>query len=330
MKSLLKVSAPALFTILLPLATACSSDARQDASQVRNLEEFDPNDFNAGMAFEFLVNPAYTRTGEHDAEAVEPVRAPWLASVDAFAEEREWRNLVAYQKSTVDGNADDIAAHNLALKAVLSAAPAGESGFSLAEAKQLYKKLVSQPQVTSHGTFDPEYSIGFCFGRAMIVHAFAKNAFVRDGDTTRSLKDVPVRKIWVTGPMGQWKHHVATMVLAKEADVGFWVIDNFVGSVKSATDWMTQISATYPTVKVMYNVTRANRFSEANSLRYYQVLLDDPFFNGFFREFLVTNVPPINANGGIDFTPPSTPTSPSSPVVEGSFGGSTPTPLNVP
>lgn len=326
-QSLLKISLLSFAIVLVPTITACSSGAEQNASSVRELGDFDPTNFNSGIAWENMVNRAYTRTGEHDAEVVDAESRAWLDSVDAYAQEREHRNLVTYQKTTP---AAEIAAHNLEMKALLTRATADSKGFSQDEAKQIYKKMVNQPQVTNHGDFDPEYSIGFCFGRAMIVHGFAKNAFVKDGEEIISKKDVPVRKIWVTGPMGQWKHHVATMVMAKEEGVGFWVIDNFVGKVMSASDWMDRIQATYPTVKVMYNVTRANRFSEANSLRYYEVLLDDPFFNDFFREFLIRNVPAINAAGGIDFTPPAAPTPAATPAAaEGSFGGATPTPLNI-
>lgn len=285
------------------VASGCSSavESHQDASTVKDLEDFDPATFNGGDSFEYLVNPTYTRNGEHAAEMLAEADRPWLAAIDAFAEEREYRNFVVYQQET---DADAIAEHNAALASLLTRESETTEGFSLAQARGLYRLLVTQPQVTDHGHYDPQYSIGFCFGRAMMVHGFAKNAFVRGPDAEIvSKKTVPARKIWVTGPMGQWKHHVATMVAAQEAGVGFWVIDNYVGTVKSAADWMTHLRTSFSTANVMFNVSRANRFSEANDLRYYQVLLDDPFFNDFFRDFLVATVPPLLANGGVELTP---------------------------
>ena len=81
-----------------------------------------------------------------------------------------------------------------------------------------------------------------------------------------------------------------------------------VGRVVTAVEWMAHLLRDFPSANVLFNVSRANRFSEANALRYYEVMLDDPFFHDFFREFLTTNVPAINANGGVDISPVSTPT----------------------
>lgn len=289
-----------VLVVSLSLAACGPQTARPSGSSVLGLDSFDPDQFNGGDAWEYLVNPTYTRDGEHANEAVASDAADWLHAVDAFAEAREDLDFAKLQEDTP---AAAIPTHNIALAALLTRADATMFGYTKDEAKQIYKKLVSQPQVSDHARFDPEFSIGFCFGRAMIVHGFARNAVANDGTGVVSKKNIPVRKIWVTGPMGQWKHHVATMVAAKEAGVGFWVIDNYVGKVMSPADWMTRLKADYPDANVMFNVSRANRFSEANSLRYYQVLLDDPFFNDFFRDFLKTNVPPILAAGGWDLTP---------------------------
>ena len=286
------------------LATGCSvapMGADQNASTVKDLSEFDPENFNAGNTWEYLVNPSFTWTGEADGEEVDGEIESWLSDLDAFALENEENNFVTMQAYMDD---EEINEHNDALSELFKRPEAVEHGYTKAQAKRLYKALVSQEQVWNHAKYDPEFSIGFCFGRAMIVHGFAKNTVYKEGGETYDLGSVPVRKIWVAGPMGQWKHHVATMVLAKEADAGFWVIDNYVGRVTTAAEWMQHLRNDYPNTNVLFNVTRANRFSEANSLRYFQVLLDDPFFNDFFRDFLKKNVTELYSEG-LDVTAPA-------------------------
>lgn len=312
---------------LVFLLSACGLQSRQTSgSSVLGLETFDSESFNGGDTWEYLVNPSYSRDGEQGGETLESSDSNWLAEVDEFAAARENQDLAEYQKST---SAADIIVHNAKVDALLMRATPTAIGYSKNEAKMIYKMLVTQPQVKNHAHYDPEFTIGFCFGRAMIVHGIARNAYVKAGDQTVSKKNVPVRKIWVTGAMGQWKHHVATMVAASEANVGFWVIDNYVGSVMSAKSWMARLTSEFPAANVMFNVTRANRFSEANSLRYYQVMLDDPFFNDFFRDFLKTQVPSIVANGGMDITPPASTESLDTIVSpEMSPGGTTVTPAN--
>jgi len=296
----------ALTTALAACGVGGASSGEGSSASLRDLSQFNPETFNGGITFEQIVNPVYTRTGEHDGERVDPEHRDWLNAIDRFAEARESSNYVTMQDTMSQRR---IKWQNTRLANLLARPATAKEGFSKAEAEKLYGALVTQRQVTDHGRFDPEISIGFCFGRAMIVHTFARQAFRTDEQGAKqSLRHIPVRKIWVTGPMDQWKHHVATLVLAQEADVGFWVVDNFVGEVMSIKDWKAYISDEFPDRNLLFNISRANRFSEANPLRYYEVLLDDPFFNGFFRDFLSTNVPKFLAAGGFDVTVPATAT----------------------
>jgi hypothetical protein len=292
-----KFSTALIFGFAL-LGSACSSDVTSESLAIA---DFDANDFNSGNTFEDLVNPVWRLDGETNAERVgDGTVSAWLNQVDAYAEAREYQNYLWAQTSM---NPARIAEQREELSALLSRPLPSDSGYSLDIAKKLYRHLVDQDQVRMHSNYSPNrqgVNLGFCFGRAMIVHSIAKNAFLSNETGSVSLQSIPVRKIWVTGPMGLWKHHVATMVMAKEADVGFWVIDNYIGRVVSAADWIATLHGENPDADVLFHVSRANRFSEANSMRYYQVNLDDPWFEGFFQDYLKTNVPMIRDLGGID------------------------------
>jgi len=289
---ILSLSLALLFTL-----SACGISNTEESAN-KGIEEFNSAEFNSGNSFEDLVNPTWNLSGEESNEAKGTAEnSAWLAKIDSYARSNEKQDYIAGQKNISN---EQIKESNANLKSLLSKDEEFSEGYTLEEAKLLYGSLVEQNQVSNSYEYSPNsqgVEVGFCFGRAMIVHALSKNAVLNIDGVKTSKKSTPARKIWVTGPMGIWKHHVATMVVAKEKDVGFWVIDNFIGRVVSAPEWMEYLDNMFTSANVMFHVSRANRFSEANSLRYYQVMLDDTWFENFFSDFLRTNAPTIRDQG---------------------------------
>jgi hypothetical protein len=309
----------------LPFAGCKFRPTGGQTSSAKSLGDFNPESFNSGNTFEELVNPGLTKTSEQQQEVLEKDAKVWLSDLDSFSEKFEQNDFTAMQNKFSEA---EINTHNESLIKQLQRNIPIATGFTLEQATAVYNLLAETEQIKNNRKYDPKRFIGFCFGRALITHTIVRQSFEISGETRSSKMSVPVRKVWVTGPMSKWKHHVATLILADDPNVGFWAIDTYVGRTVSIFDWMKRIQSDFPTAKALFNVTRANRFSEANSLRYHEVLLDDPFFNGFFRDFLKQNVPLIAKKQIFDLSKGQTAslTSPSQDVKTdiNAFGGQIP------
>jgi hypothetical protein len=86
----------------------------------------------------------------------------------------------------------------------------------------------------SHMQYDPDLSMGFCFGRATYVHL----DLLRRGVNKDS-----IAKLFALGTMktGQteWRYHVTTIV--KGPGNTWWAIDNFVNRMITAEQWMQEM-----------------------------------------------------------------------------------------
>lgn len=136
------------------------------------------------------------------------------------------------------------------------------SAVSRKQARVLYHEMKTTPAVSNSDQYG---DLGFCFFRALVVHAEA----LRRGVDPQS-----IRKIWAVGDMGEWAFHVSTII--KADDGGWYAIDDDFLGIKKVNDWMSKLTSDGKGLKdVMFFVTQADR-SAAYSRKTYNSF---DFFN---------------------------------------------------
>jgi len=166
--------------------------------------------------------------------------------------------------------------------------PDGFTNYATKEELDLiYNDAANEKVHINHSCYDPKGTVGFCFGRATIVHMEA---------LIRGMNPDSIRKIWIVGEMqGGWGHHVATMIKGKD---GWNVLDPNLGRVVTIEEW---IKAYEPyklkTAKqeLMLFVSRADRFGPYSSQNYTGVDLfntttthyerSEDFYRGYFTDY---------------------------------------------
>ena len=154
------------------------------------------------------------------------------------------------------------------------------------EAKIIYKDIETAKVNVDNACYDPKGTVGFCFGRATMVHM---EALIRNIDPNS------VRKIWIAGDMGVWGHHVATLVKAQD---GWYVIDIEVGKIVRVKEWFTFFKKTYQAKgakEIMLFTSKAERFGPHDTTGYTPGDLfntvtnefnrDGDFYRGFFHDY---------------------------------------------
>jgi hypothetical protein len=86
----------------------------------------------------------------------------------------------------------------------------------------------------SHMQYDPDLSMGFCFGRATYVHL----DLLRRGVNKDSIAKLFAVGTMKTGKI-EWRYHVTTLV--KGPGNTWWAIDNFVNRMITAEQWMEEM-----------------------------------------------------------------------------------------
>jgi len=148
---------------------------------------------------------------------------------------------------------------------------------------KIYEMLSRHPlaKFLNGQRFDPQGSIGFCFGRAMTAHIEAMQM---------NLDQNSVRKVFVVGKMRAigsditWQFHVATTV--KNTQGGWTVIDPFVGKPTSLEAWYDYMYKQDIHGTLRLYVTDATRLGATTSGRYNKAHLMSEFYNGYFEKVL--------------------------------------------
>jgi hypothetical protein len=111
------------------------------------------------------------------------------------------------------------------------------TGISKSIANKIYKQL-NENIITNDEKillYDPMGDIGFCFGRAAMVHLL----LLREG-----IKQQNIAKIFVLGKLMYkerlWDYHMATMVKGRNGK--WWVIDNLFNEVKEVDNWLKLVT----------------------------------------------------------------------------------------
>jgi len=165
--------------------------------------------------------------------------------------------------------------------------PEGYTNYATKEELNLiYKDVTNEKVHVNHSCYDPKGVVGFCFGRATIVHMEA---------LIRGMNPDSIRKIWIAGDMEKWGHHVATMI--KGVD-GWYVLDTNLGRVVRAEEWIDYYKpykSKKATSDIMVFITRADRFGPESSQNYtginlfnsntshYERSLD--YYRGYFADY---------------------------------------------
>lgn len=149
----------------------------------------------------------------------------------------------------------------------------------------IYKELESDKVHLNHACYDPQGTVGFCFGRATIAHMEA---------LIRGMNPDAIRKIWIAGDMKQWGHHVATMI---KGEKGWYVIDTNIGRPVTADEWLAfyQPFKSQNAKDIMVFVTRADRFGPYDTQSYTGINLFNSntshyertadFYRGYFYDY---------------------------------------------
>jgi len=186
----------------------------------------------------------------------------------------------------------------------------GTMGVSEAQRQAIMDRLLNNPvtdlrNVSKYDSIreDPGKTWGFCFGRAMAAHFFARD----EGVERQS-----IRKIWAVGTMqngdDKWGYHVATMLRGDDAH--WYVLDprtankpmlveDWVKAMQErAANWVKNMDAGYDRGKLQIFSSEAKRMwayeRSTYNVRYTgpeagvpkNMILRDPKFNGYFEDLL--------------------------------------------
>jgi hypothetical protein len=153
------------------------------------------------------------------------------------------------------------------------------------EADVIFNDIEAAKVNVNNACYDPKGTVGFCFGRATMVHMEA---------LIRNVASESVRKIWIAGDMGVWGHHVATLIKGQE---GWYIIDIEVGKVVKVQEWFKFFKKYQPenANEMMLFISKAERFGPYDTSGYTSRDLfnttnnkfkrDSDFYRGFFHDY---------------------------------------------
>jgi hypothetical protein len=152
-------------------------------------------------------------------------------------------------------------------------------------ANKLFKALLKAKVNKRYDHYDPQGTIGLCFGRATIAHIEA----ILD-----NIHPDLIKKIWIAGDMEEWGHHVATMIFT---DKGWIVIDTNFTHPLTVKKWMkaSMSNKKSEAKELMFFVTQAERLGPYDSRTYNAIdlfntesddfLAVDDYYNGYFHDY---------------------------------------------
>lgn len=156
------------------------------------------------------------------------------------------------------------------------------------QARKLFDDMMESPCVKNLNRYErPGADIGYCFGKATLVHMTA---------LMRGVNPHSIKKIWIVGETtGWWGHHVAAAIRGPRGK--WWVIDKDAGRVMTTREWMSTFGAIKKNKELMVFVTNPERFGPENSNTYNTFDLfntpadelqnynpSEDYYKGFFRD----------------------------------------------
>lgn len=151
----------------------------------------------------------------------------------------------------------------------------------------IYKATADSEVNQNHNCYDTKGTIGFCFGRATITHMEA---------IVRNIHPEIIKKVWIAGDMGEWGHHVATMIYS-HTNKNWMVLDTNIGLAVDLDYWIRYYMPQKRKggKEIMVFVTQAGRFGPYDNRPYNAVDLFNTksndfnkatdYFNGYFHDY---------------------------------------------
>lgn len=174
----------------------------------------------------------------------------------------------------------DIISSSQSWKNTNPTAPDRKLALSFEEANALLSEVTNN-NVTKYDArlkYDPQGSLGFCFGRALTAHLLAMK---------RGVDKNSIRKVFVSGTMNTpdgitWSFHVATLIAKKGG--GFWVIDPNFWEAQTLENWFATYEKQSPDQRIRMFITPAARFGAEGFGMYnnQKYGLTDVFYNNYF------------------------------------------------
>ncbi len=171
-------------------------------------------------------------------------------------------------------------------KTLLLLATSSEQGGTAANfgvAQKIYQSLVANEvsKVDAVLRYDPVGDVGFCFGRATMVHYLLLQAGV---------KPQQIAKIFAVGNLlyrdQLWNFHMATMVKGEKGK--WWVIDSLFNRVLSHSEWMNKaltLDTDPKLAQLRFYVSDPRKFQPSYGqyrLEYFQQAELKPYFSDLF------------------------------------------------
>lgn len=221
------------------------------------------------------------------AKSISPGEGPHFPRLDQIEQQSSWGSLIEIQKEASD---QLIEAHNSETQKALHEAPEAlnqslKNGVSREQANAIVAGIINHP---THGlerekTFDPQGCYGFCFGRATLIHHQA---------LLRQIAPAAIRKIWAVGSIehNKWQFHVSTLIKASNQDT-WWACDPIFYQANEVRKWIKFMEELSDDRRMMFFVTKANRFSVYSPVPYSKIDLfgngTTDFYNGYFRTYFL-------------------------------------------
>ena len=152
--------------------------------------------------------------------------------------------------------------------------------------QSVYRELVEHPVAKEQNVspFDPNGDLGYCFGRALLVHSLLRKKKIPQRD---------IAKLFIVGKLTyrhlMWDFHVTTLVRGQ--DKGWWAIDSLYEKPLPATEWMKRaenLATNQKRPEVLFALTDPRKF-QAGHGSYRAEHLRNPsiysYFKGLFGPF---------------------------------------------
>lgn len=271
-----------LLLIIISLSIySCSTDSKHPEKLVE-LTDREPSNFQS--CFEAMLKLINYKTYNGPSVSV-------FSRARDFNELESWyggENLIEIQKRMTN---DEIVANNANIKKIaldpykVKKRRGKKTIVTEADTRLIYKATDNSEVNVNHYCYDTKGTIGFCFGRATITHMEA---------IVRKIHPDLIKKVWIAGDMGEWGHHVATMIYSNKDWI---VLDTNIGLPVKLDYWIEYYrpQKRKNAKDIMVFVTQAGRFGPYSNLPYNAIDLFNTnsgdfnkaadYFNGYFHDY---------------------------------------------
>jgi hypothetical protein len=153
--------------------------------------------------------------------------------------------LVLVPTARAAARADDVRRLYEAVERLASAIHPQVRGLDAKRRELLYRLTSQHPvaRLSALSRYDPEGTIGFCFGRAMTAHLAARRLGVATASSSRRFIVGDLRQAGAATT--EWRFHVTTLVRGDASDRGWHAIDPILGGPMPVHAWIERVQRTW-------------------------------------------------------------------------------------